>query len=107
MISKFLLGLFAKFEQNYSIKRIARTMQKTYRYYAELYLDDADAVNYLCGNRYLIPFFQDIWERWLIFLSRISGIRSGFFHKQMYDLFTINYVIIKDYVTIILNLYIT
>ncbi|MGC3604253.1 integrase, partial [Enterococcus faecium] len=37
--------------------------RKTYRNYAELYLDDADAVNYLCGIRYLSSHsFQDIWE---------------------------------------------
>ena len=44
-------------------------MQKTYRYYAELYLDDADAVNYLCGNRYSHPIlFKISGKRWLIFL---------------------------------------
>ncbi|HAP8424446.1 TPA: tyrosine-type recombinase/integrase, partial [Enterococcus faecium] len=42
--------------------------RKTYRYYAELYLDDADAVNYLCGNRYLSSHsFQDIWEKMVDF----------------------------------------
>ncbi|WP_165006961.1 MULTISPECIES: tyrosine-type recombinase/integrase [unclassified Enterococcus] len=38
--------------------------RKTYRYYVNLYLDDADAVNYLCGNRYLNHHsFQEIRER--------------------------------------------
>lgn len=38
--------------------------RKTFRYYTELYLGDKDAVNYLCGNRYVRPHpFEEIYEK--------------------------------------------
>ena len=45
--------------------------RKTFRYYTEQYLDDLDAVNYLCGNRYLHQHnFQEVYQKMLVFSYR-------------------------------------